>query len=253
MSGIIARLIISVELALGLLLITNIYFKIVYKLTLYLLLFFSLFLAFKLIVSSNENCNCFGELINFNPAESLLKNFIFIILLFFIKNNGEWRFAYRKFIFIIILVITFASPSIVSPPDIIYRKIYPVNYNLQGEQFIEISDSTLNIAEGKKVLAFFSTKCKYCLLAAHKISIIADKTNTHDKIYYIFFGDEKDLEDFWTKSQSKRFSYTFIPFNEAIKITDGQFPSIFFVEDGYLKQKTAYRNLTEKQFIEFFP
>ena len=94
--------------------------------------------------------------------------------------------------------------------------------------------------------------CKYCVLTAHKISIIADRTNTHESINYIFFGDERNLDGFWTKSQSKHFRHTIIPFQEAVSITDGLLPSVFFVENGVVKQKTGYRDLTENQFIEFF-
>jgi len=251
-SSVIARIVISAELALGLMLITNLYFKTVYKITLYLLLFFSLFLAFKLIVSSRENCNCFGGLIIFNPAESLLKNFILIVLLFLIKSNVTSQPRFKKGYFAFILLFTLLFPCVFSPPDFINRKIYPAKDDNRAEEKIILSDTTLNISEGKKVLAFFSIGCKYCVLAAHKISIIADKTNTHENIYYIFFGDEKDLESFWNKSQSKRFRHTIIPFEEVAHITHGHLPSIFFIENGFVKQKTNYRNLTEELFLEFF-
>ena len=251
-SSIIARAIISSELALGVLLISNIYFKTVFRITLYLLLFFSVFLAFKLLISNDENCNCFGELLNFNPAESLLKNGILIIFLLLIKNNKSWQFQFRKILLFFILLSAYVFPSVFSPPDFVYRSHYPVKQNIKGEQFIQLSDTTLNITEGKKVLAFFSMGCKYCTLAAHKISIIADKTNTYDKIFYIFFGDEKNMEGFWKKSQSKRFKYIIISFDEMLEITDGHLPSIYFVEKGYVKQKTSYRGLTEKQFLDFF-
>ena len=251
-STVVARVVISLELALGLLFLTNLYFKAVYKVTLYLMLSFSLFLAYKLIFSSSENCNCFGNLIVFKPAESLLKNFIIIVLLLFIKNNSGTQVRFKKIFFALVLTFSLIFPVIFSPPDIIYRKIYSINNNRGDEEQIQLSDSTLNIAQGKKVLAFFSQGCKYCVLAAHKISIIADKTNTRDDIYYVFFGDERNMDGFWNKSQSQKFRYSIIPFKEIVAITDGRLPSIFFVENGYIKQKSGYRDLTEEQFKTFF-
>ena len=251
-STVIARFIISAELALGVLLITNLYFKAVYKTTLYLLLFFSLFLAFKLIASSSENCNCFGEFIVLNPAASLLKNFILIVLLFLIKNNNGCTVRFKKAYFTSIILLTLVFPSVFSPPDFIYRKIYLTKPEIGMKDQIHLSDTTLNVAEGKKVLAFFSMGCKYCILAAHKISIIADKTNTQENINYIFFGDERNLEGFWKKSQSKHFKHTIIPFEEIVHITDGRLPTVLFIENGYVNEETAYRDLTEEQFIKFF-
>ena len=252
LSTVIARLIISAEMAIGLLLITNLYFKITYKITLYLLLFFSLFLAFKLIVSSHGNCNCFGDIIILNPAASLLKNFMLIIMLLIIKNSADFQIRFGKIYFAVILIFTLFFPGIFSPPDFIYKKVYQTVPGTGIGSQIHISDTTLNISEGKKVLAFFSMGCKYCILAAHKISLIADRTNTHENINYIFFGDERDLENFWDKSQSKRFRHTIIPFPEIMHITDGRLPVVFFVEKGFVKQKAAYRDLTEELFLEFF-
>ncbi len=251
LSGIAARIIISAEMALGVLLIFNFYFNIVSKITLYVLLFFSLFLAFKLVVSSNENCHCFGDIVNFNPGESLLKNFVLILIVLFIRNKRSTSFRFSKWAVSLILFISFSLPAVVSPPDIIYRKLYPNSHPLNSE-FIQLSDSTLAVAEGKKLLAFFSMGCKYCLLAAHKISIIADKMHIHEKIYYIFFGDEKNMDGFWEKSQSKHFPYVIIPFEEVFQITGGHMPSVFFVENGYVKQRRGYRDLTEGDFKAFF-
>ena len=251
-STVIARLIISVELAIGLLLITNLYFNITYKITLYLLLFFSLFLAFKLIVSGQDNCNCFGEIIILKPAASLFKNFVLVILLFIIKNNEDHQIRFRKIYFAVIVIFTLVFPSVLSPPDFIYKKVYKTSIDAEIGTRIHLSDTTLNISEGKKVLAFFSMGCKYCILAAHKISLIADRTNSHENINYILFGEERDLENFWVKSQSKRFKYAIIPFKELVHITDGRLPAVFFVENGFIKQKATYRDLTEELFLEFF-
>jgi len=250
-SSVIARFVVSAEAALGLLLIFNLYFKTVYKASFYVLLFFSLFLSIKLFVTNDENCNCFGELLNFNASLSLLKNFVLIIMLLLIRNNNSWQFQFRSILCFFILLSAFVYPSVFSPPDFVYKK-YSLSENVEGLQYIELSDTTINISEGKKVLAFMSMNCKYCTLAAHKISIIADKTNTLDKILYVFFGDEKNMEGFWKKSQSKRFKYIIISYDEMFNITDGHLPTIFFVERGLVKQKTNYKGLNEEQFLSFF-
>jgi len=252
LSGLVARLVISFEIALGVLLILNLYFKYIYKISIYALLSFSLFLSFKMLFSQEDNCHCFGELIKFNPAESLLKNFIFIVLLFFIKSNKGFSFKYSKWAVVAVCVLSLILPSVISAPDMIYRKIYPVKQNIQGEELLTLTQDSLGFNEGKKVLAFFSMGCHYCILTAQKISIIDDKMGIYDNIFYVFFGDDINLVSFWEHSHSKTFKNVILPFEETLAITRGHYPTVLFVEDGYIKSRTGYRDLTEKQFEFFF-
>jgi len=61
-AGMMARLFISIELALGIFLISGNHTRTSAKVSLYLLLFFSLFQVLKLIKDAGENCHCFGSL-----------------------------------------------------------------------------------------------------------------------------------------------------------------------------------------------
>lgn len=252
LSGIFARIIISAEACLGLLLLLNLYFRIVFRFSVITLIIFSIFLAFKMITAGSENCNCFGDLIEFNPFESLIKNSILILLLWCIRKNQGFAFRYDKIALIILVTGSLIIPSLLSPPDIIYRELYKAKYNIKPGQRVVLSDTTLGIDQGKKVAAFFSLGCKYCLLAAQKISIIASTLKLESEIVYIFFGDKINIDRFWEKSQSTKFRYTFLPFKELFEITGGHFPTILFLDSGYVKNRTGYRDLSEKQFEAHF-
>ena len=70
----LARLVIVAEYILGLLLLTNFYPRLAFWGSLAMLAGFSLFLTVLAVKGNHDNCNCFGELVNLNPVQSLLKN-----------------------------------------------------------------------------------------------------------------------------------------------------------------------------------
>lgn len=252
-SSLLARLIISFEFLLAALFFINIYFKWVFRLTLGTLLAFSVFLLFRL--SFDENCNCFGELLPMNPLESLIKNVIFIVLLSLLYFNKGWQWRFQKAALIALSVISLTVPLVISPPDIIHNRLYghplPL-HTADGSQHITISDNSLDYANGKKVLNFFSLNCPYCLLAAQKISIIAEQQELTEDIYFYFFGDEDAIGDFWEQSQSVPMPYAFIPFEEVIRLSDGRLPTIYFTENGKIVARYDYRSFTDRDFARFF-
>jgi len=249
MSALMARLIISFELCIGLLLIINIYFRAIFKVSLITLFVFLVFLLFRITYA--ENCNCFGELIALNPLESLIKNIIFMLLLWLVKNNEALIWRFNKVLLVAIVVLSFAVPIIISPPDFIHKAYYQSLYEGEEGNAIMISDTTHKYSEGKQVLVFASMGCRYCVLATRKIDIIAGKHNYYNDIVFYFFGDESEINSFWEKSQTQGFSYAFLPAEELLQICKGRLPTIYFTIDGKIAETYGYRTLTEKEFVNF--
>ncbi len=191
-----------------------------------------------------------------NPLESLIKNIVFIVLLFTIRHNNSWLWAYRKAALIIILMAAFFVPSVLSPPDLIHNLIYARHTTekfQKGKDYIKLSDNTLKYDEGKKVLCFFSLNCPYCTLAARKISIISQQLDKGDAIYFYFYGNPQYIDQFWEQSHTKPFvHYAFLPAEEVITVAKGRLPTIIFVENSSVIKRLDYRGFTEKDFRDFF-
>lgn len=246
LSTIAARLIIGLEICLGIMMIIGLYFKTVVRLSLALLAIFSLFLIFKLFTASSENCNCFGTVMSLGPLESLIKNLIMIVLLLLsfrrepsgILSNRTFRIIAA----IVIITVSLALPFVLSPPDIIYNKIYTPVLREYGEEHIQLSDSTLVYWEGSKVLFFSSPSCYYCRMATKKLSIMAERKGTRDNVLFYFFGDEDYIERFWQESEVEPFPYVILPTAEIITVTDGLFPTLIFVENGRVVKRSGYRD-----------
>ncbi len=88
-----ARVVIALELLLGTALISNRHHRFTSLMTLLFLLIFIVFLSYAHLVGRTDSCHCFGELISFNPIQSILKNAVLVVAMLFV-----YRFAAREWI-----------------------------------------------------------------------------------------------------------------------------------------------------------
>lgn len=79
---------VAVELLIGVAFVTNRHHRLASVANLMLLIAFTLFLSFALWTGRSDSCHCLGELMPFNPTQSLLKNGVLILLSLFV-----WRYA----------------------------------------------------------------------------------------------------------------------------------------------------------------
>ena len=120
-----SRLLIFIELLIGIGLILKIYFKQIWWLTMLMMVGFTLFLVYAAIFRNDSNCHCFGSLIELNPIQSILKNIITIALLFFIKNEESYDYkpVLKKWLVASTIVVSLVISFVLLPMDVIYNKI----------------------------------------------------------------------------------------------------------------------------------
>ena len=89
----LSRLLIGAELILGVALISHRNHRFTLVTSLLFLLFFVGFLVYAQLIGRTDSCHCFGDLLPFNPVQSILKNAILIIILLFVYKyaNHEWH------------------------------------------------------------------------------------------------------------------------------------------------------------------
>ena len=211
----VSRIIIAAEFALGLLLILNINCKFITRVTLIVLAAFTLFLIYTAIFRQDSNCHCFGELIQLNPMQSIIKNLVMIALLVIGqqtlvpepvegKNIGTSTSSVTETVqspklkaqspkskvlsssFLVLLVF------IISPPDSIYKMIYStekevssidlygsfdevVKIDFKEDEIALDSISAFEMNEETQLIAIVSSGCKYCRLGLKKLSLIMKK------------------------------------------------------------------------------
>ncbi len=247
---ILARLLISLELALGILLIAGIYLRKTVITSAIITVFFTGFLLILVLNHNTEHCHCFGDYLKMSPVASIIKNVVLLVLLGLLYSNQETPRRYGKFWTAGIVAVSLAIPMIVSPPDNFFIEKYAKKTSYDQSSLTKfLSDNHYD--SGTKVICFFSPTCRFCRLAAKKIAVIAEKSARKDAFQYVFWGKQEKIDQFFEKTNTPIFPYMTLNGHDFLKITDGKMPLIVLLKDGKVEHKYGYRSLREDEILKF--
>ena len=239
-SPFLARLVIALELFIGLSIIFNLWLKNkVYYLAQGMLAFFTTYLIFLLVTKGNEiDCGCFGSLIEISPGMSIAKNFIMIISLLFIPRQYHKHGHIVKITFILILTLAISLPLLLNPIGV---------HNLQGvetNQEVDLSElpplyktnDKVDFSKGKKVVAFLSYKCSHCINATKKL-VLLDKRKKINNLYLVVGSKHEEKLLSFIDNNKPQFPIIWMAGNDFFKYSGGRLPAIFYIENGVMKKK----------------
>ena len=253
----LSRLLISIELLIGISLIFKIYFRQVWWLTMLIIAGFTLFLIYAAIFRNDSNCHCFGSLIELDPSQSIIKNIITIVLLLFIRKeqSHDYKPLMRKWLIGISIAVSIIIPFVLVPMDVIYNKIHYEKENINTVAFYEsLSDSTYReLQQGRYLINYALAGCKFCRLGAEKLVLMVEKHNIpHEKIKFVVGGNDDAISKFIEKTNTSDYEHYKIPAPELMSITFGKFPLYVFLEDGKVVKAGDFRILDDGFLMEFF-
>ena len=157
---------------------------------------------------------------------------------------------------------------VVSPPDVIYNKIYSeekeissyvlqdsfddiVKINFENDTIVLDSTAVLETRERNLMIAIVSSGCKYCHLGVKKLSMIMKRKGTDTGNVNIFiWGSDDGILNFIKETDTEDLSYWKINPKQAIEITYGRFPVFIWLEDGDIVDIGDFRNITKT--LEFW-
>lgn len=268
---IFSRLIIAGELTLGLFLIFDLYHKFTWRLTLCVECVFTIFLIFTAIFRNDANCHCFGDLIELNPIESIVKNVVVILLLLFIKTQRlrdsetqrKKTKANCRVLPSLIVVSALLVVFVITPMDSVYNKIFSTEKNISTIDLYDSFDDMLKIEftdeeitvdsttafipdDEKQLLVIVSSGCKYCRIGVKKLSLIArNKDIDADKINIVIWGNREGIMNFRELTETHLYSYWHIMPHQAIDITYGRFPVFIYLEGTKIVDIGDFRNIDD--------
>ena len=251
-----ARATIILELVLGIGLISNSLHKLYWWGSMAMLLSYTLLLIYALAIGRSDSCHCFGDYLQLNPKQSLLKNGFLMLLFLLIYRMKERETPFRWLLLCLAIMVSTIGVFVVSPPDN-YTQNYNSDQNLQVELFDEALNEApldaLNLREGKKVICFFSTSCEYCQMAAQKLSLMQQFYGfPPENIFFVFMGTEKGVAEFYEKSESVAYGYLlYDDVVKLLKINNGNFPTIVFMDNGEVVHEYGFRNMREEEIKAF--
>ena len=256
-SFLVARAAIIAELVLGIGLVSNCFHKLMWWGSVLMLLGYTVLLTYALVLGRTDNCHCFGDYLQFNPWQSIIKNGVLLGLFALVYKVKGWRFKRDWLALAGVVVVCCVAVFIVSPPDN-YTPSYNDSHDLQVELFNHALQDppldTLKLQEGKKVVGIFSTGCEYCKLAAQKLSLMQSYYGfPKEDVLYIFMGTEEGVEQFFSTSESTRYLYVvYDDVKRLLKVNNGIFPILVMLEDGHLVHEYGLRNMREEDIKLFF-
>ena len=251
-SFIVARLAIILELVLGIGLVSHTLHKMYWWGSMAMLGGYTLLLIYALTLGRTDSCHCFGDFLQLDPKQSLIKNAVLMLFFLLIYRMESWKTSFRWLILILAVMASSIAVFVISPPDNLTSNADP-EQNLQVELFDAMLDDapldSLNLHMGKQVVCFFSTSCDYCQMAAHKLSLMQQFYGfPKENITYLFMGNEEGVASFYEQSESAWYRDMLYPdVARMLKAINGNFPVIVFLEDGEVVHEYGFRNMNEAE------
>ncbi len=251
-SFIVARLAIILELVLGIGLVSHTLHKMYWWGSMAMLGGYTLLLIYALTLGRTDSCHCFGDFLQLDPKQSLIKNAVLMLFFLLIYKMESWKTPFRWLILILAVMSSSIAVFVISPPDNLTSNADP-EQNLQVELFDAMLDDapldSLNLHMGKQVVCFFSTSCDYCQMAARKLSLMQQFYGfPKENITYLFMGNEESIAKFYEESGSAQYRDMLYPdVARMLKVINGNFPVIVFLEDGKVVHEYGFRNMNEAE------
>lgn len=266
-SFLVARAAIIIELVLGMGLVINCFHKLMWWGSVLMLLGYTGLLVYALILGRTDNCHCFGDYLQFNPWQSIIKNAVLLVLFALIYRVNPRRSKFNVLallgtavkVLVMSIVVTASCIVVfsVSPPDNwtpSYRPSHDLNHELFVEALQQPPLDTLGLTEGKQVVGIFSSGCEYCMMTAQKLSLMQQFYHFPEtRICYVFMGSEEGVERFYQESESTKYKY--IIYEDVVnllKINNGFFPIVVLMDNGEIVGEYGFRNMKEAEMKAFF-
>ena len=256
-SFLVARAAIILELVLGIGLVSHTLHKLYWWGSVAMLGSYTLLLIYALTMGRTDSCHCFGDYLQLDPKQSLIKNGVLMLLFLLIYRMESKETPFRWLILCLAIMASSIGVFVASPPDNLTSNSDP-EQNLQVELFEEMLDTTpldsLNLKEGKQVVCFFSTSCEMCQMAAQKLSLMQRFYGfPPENITFVFMGNEEGKEIFFELSESARYRDVLYPdVARLLKAINGNLPVVVLLEDGEVVHEYGFRNMNEEEIKLFF-
>ncbi|MCX7875311.1 MAG: hypothetical protein N2321_03970 [Melioribacteraceae bacterium] len=241
LAAVFVNILISLELGLGLLLLQkNFLKKLVLPASFFFLSVFSIYLIYTgFIIGDQQNCGCFGTMIEMSPIESLIKNLILIliVIIIFVRNENDNK---NKVQFATTIIISF----------LIVFSFLPIKKNYD-EKFSKYTNfekyGRVDLSEGKKLIAVMNTECEHCQHTAYELGKMKKQFKWFPKILGLYFSEGQVSVDSFETITKFEIPYKLISASEFFNLVGQSPPRIYFLENGKVKEywdKDFVKNIT---------
>lgn len=250
-----ARLVIVAELLVGIGLIANIAKRLVDTCALLMLVCFTLFLGYAALSGRTDSCQCMGSLVEFDPLQSIAKNAVLLLLLVVAMGARPWSWRPRWFVWLPVVLAPTVTVFVLSAPDNWLFGPSDEIYNAEQLDSAIAPDgelAPLKLAEGRHAVAFLSPGCQFCRMADEKLTHICRRNGLDSTAFvYIIPAADSTVAPLTLDTVSFIRPGHLVPPMTFALITYGQRPMLMLMENGKVTATCHYRNINEKQIVDF--
>lgn len=258
-AGVLARLIIGIELLLGIALFISYRNKQVVHVSMGLLFVFSIYLITLLLGGNpNADCGCMGRILTLTPVQSLFKNALLLGLLgLSLMNTNHYQLKWPLLewsISLIVLSLVFVINPIVLKSQTHQVKNRSIKYeldklysNLKGNRTPIYSK---DLRQQKWVLACLDPACSHCAIAAKKLKVLKSE-NPQLPIFMLILSDGHLSTKFIAENKLETLPHAVAEAPYFFSIADYNLPAIYFIDDAQIVRSESYLTLQQTEIEQW--
>lgn len=236
-AAVLARLLVGLEAAIGILLLVRVAVRrIALPLAALLLLGFSGYLAYLLVQQGNTgDCGCFGSLLPMKPLPALIKNAFMLLGIGVLARIQGWRGWTPKML---------PGAALLLALTLLPVFLLPVSNKKEKLELALLQDRRIDLSKGKQVVAFLSLGCPHCRHAARDFRKFFEADATLP-LTMILNGTPGESEDFFRETGARNVPVLYETNPDVfIQLAGRYVPSIYYVQDGVIERRVSYNTLT---------
>jgi len=231
-----SRSIIAFEFFIAISVLLNNYLKrIIYPISIILLVAFTTHLTYLAIQGSDGNCGCFGELIPMTPIEAIIKNIITILILYFLysKTSKNLSSSFRSLVILMLSCLLFMFIYVPLRSNKKIQENTTITFNQVTSLYSQYISQT-DIDRGEKILCFFAPGCDHCQLAAKQIKELQNQIDDFPEVYVVFLDEEPEKIPDFLKKAGADFKYEIMDIYNFMEVflIEYDTPGIVYLNNG---------------------
>jgi hypothetical protein len=253
LASVLARLFIGFEMLLGVFLLAHLFLKsFTYPAIIALLGVFIIYLIMLILKQGdNGNCGCFGDAYEMKPSAAILKNVIMIaatVVLFYLypirpHKNAAAVAGILGMVAIVVPFVVFplsqdSQPQVVSRPidfSPLYHSTNPDN-----------KPPSVDLRQGKHIVAFMSLTCPHCKKAAFLLQVI-HRQHPQFPIFFVLNGAPDFEKDFFDETHASSVPHMLFRGGEEFQSMAGSaVPAIYWINNSVIERDANYFQLDPK-------
>ena len=231
-----SRSIIAFEFFIAISVLLNNYLKrIIYPISILLLVAFTTHLTYIAIQGNDGNCGCFGELIPMTPIEAIIKNIITILILYFLysKTSKNLSSSFRSLVILMLSCLLFMFIYVPLRSNKKIQENITTTFNQVTSLYSQYISQT-DIDRGEKILCFFAPGCDHCQSAAKQIKELQNQIDNFPEVYVVFLNEEPEKIPDFLKKAGADFKYEIMDIANFFEVflIEYDTPGIVYLNNG---------------------